>query len=50
MNFYSLLNFYPLTFSAIYNPAPVQVGWKGLGYGLTVTLGATSGSYLISVS
>lgn len=49
MNFYSLLNFYPLTFSAVYDPAPVQVGLKGLGYGISVTLGATVGNLAFSV-
>lgn len=48
MNFYSLLNFYPLTFSAVYDPAPVAVGLKGLGYGISVTAGATIGNALIS--
>lgn len=41
MNFYSLLNFFPLEFSAVFPPDPVQVGLKGLGPGLSVTLGAT---------
>lgn len=28
MNFYSLTNFFPLSFSAVYDPDPVQVGLK----------------------
>ena len=48
MNFYSLLNFYPLTFSTLYDPAPVKVGLKGLGYGMAVTAGAIIGNVLIS--
>ncbi len=49
MNFYSLLNFFPLTFSAVYSPDPVQVGLKGLGYGFSVTLGATLGNAALSL-
>lgn len=49
MNFYSLLNFFPLTFTALYNPDPIQVGLKGLGYGLSVTVGATLANGLLSV-
>ena len=30
MNFYSILNFFPLVFSAVYDPDPVQVGLKGV--------------------
>lgn len=48
MNFYSLLNFFPLTFTAMYDPAPVQVGLKGLGYGISVTMGATIFNALLS--
>lgn len=49
MNFYSLLNFFPLTFTALYNPDPIQVGLKGLGYGISVTVGATICNGLLSV-
>lgn len=49
MNFYSLLNFYPLTFAAVYNPDPVQIGLKGLGYGVSVTVGAVLFNALLSV-
>lgn len=48
MNFYSLLNFFPLTFSTIYNPDPVQVGLKGLGYGISTTVGAVVFNALLS--
>jgi len=50
MNFYSLLNFIPLSFSNICDPDPVQVGLKGLGPALGVTFGATLGNALIAVS
>jgi len=49
MNFYSLLNFYPLTFSSVYTPTPVAVGLKGLGYGFSVTLGAVFFNFMLSV-
>ncbi|KAH7386393.1 putative major facilitator superfamily transporter [Cadophora sp. MPI-SDFR-AT-0126] len=49
MNFYSLINFFPLTFSAVYAPDPVQVGLKGLGYGISVTAGATIINWALSI-
>lgn len=50
MNFYSLLNFFPLSFSNIYDPDPVQVGLMGLGPAIGTTLGATLGNVLVAVS
>ena len=41
MNFYSLLNFFPLEFSAVCPPDPIQVGLKGLAPGLSTTIGVT---------
>jgi hypothetical protein len=41
MNFYSLLNFFPLEFASVFPPDPVQVGLKGLAPGLSTTIGAT---------
>ncbi|KAH9209511.1 fungal trichothecene efflux pump [Leptodontidium sp. 2 PMI_412] len=49
MNFYSLINFFPLTFSAVYAPDPVQVGLKGLGYGISVTAGAAIINWALSI-
>ena len=49
LNFYSLINFFPLTFSAVYSPDPVQIGLKGLGYGISVTAGAVFFNSLLSV-
>ncbi|OQV01355.1 hypothetical protein CLAIMM_06732 isoform 1 [Cladophialophora immunda] len=49
MNFYSLLNFFPLSFETLFDPAPVQVGLKGLGYGFSVTLGAVFFNILLTV-
>ncbi|KAH7142914.1 major facilitator superfamily domain-containing protein [Dactylonectria estremocensis] len=49
LNFYSLINFFPLTFSAVYTPDPVQIGLKGLGYGISITAGAVFFNSLLSV-
>ncbi|KAJ8107802.1 hypothetical protein OPT61_g8614 [Boeremia exigua] len=49
VNFYSLLNFFPLSFSAVYNPDPIQIGLKGLGYGISVTCGAVFFNSLLSI-
>lgn len=49
MNLYSLLNFFPLTFTTLFNPDPIQVGLKGLGYGISVTAGAVLVNALLSV-
>ena len=48
INFYSLLNFYPLSFATMYDPDPIQVGLKGLGYGISVTAGAVFFNALLS--
>ncbi|KAF2649675.1 MFS general substrate transporter [Lophiostoma macrostomum CBS 122681] len=40
MNFFSILNFFPITFSSVYDPIPVQIGLKGLGPAFTTTIGA----------
>lgn len=40
MNFFSILNFFPVTFSSVYEPIPVQIGLKGLPVAITTTLGA----------
>jgi hypothetical protein len=48
LNFYSLINFFPLSFSAVYDPHPIQVGLKGLGYGLSVTCGAVLFNAMLS--
>jgi len=40
MNFFSILNFFPITFHNVYEPIPVQIGLKGLGPAFTTTLGA----------
>ena len=50
INFYSLLNFYPLSFATVYNPDPIQIGLKGLGYGISVTAGAVFFNALLSTN
>lgn len=40
MNFYSVLNFLPLTYSGVYNPDPIQIGLKGFGPALATCVGA----------
>ncbi|KAF2276912.1 MFS general substrate transporter [Westerdykella ornata] len=40
MNFFSILNFFPLTFSSVYDPDPVQIGLKGLPPAFSTTIGA----------
>jgi hypothetical protein len=40
MNFFSVLNFWPLMISSVWNPNPVQVGLRGFAPGLSVTVGA----------
>lgn len=49
MNFYSLLNVYPLTYSAVYNPDPVKVGTKAVGVALCVIVGAVVGNSMLSI-
>ena len=41
INFYSIVNFFPLTFSHVYYPDPVQVGLKALGPSIYIALVAT---------
>ena len=49
MDFYSILNFFPLTYSTLYEPVPLQIGLKGLGQGAGTVLGATMMNALLSV-
>jgi hypothetical protein len=41
MNFYSILNFFPLEFSTVFPPDPVQVGLKGLAPAISIVLSGT---------
>ena len=49
MNFFSVLNFWPLLIANVYNPNPVHVGLRGLAPGLTVTIGAIFFNALLSI-
>lgn len=40
MNFFALLNFFPMMFSAVFEPDPVQIGLKGLAPAFSTTFGA----------
>ncbi|OQU99157.1 hypothetical protein CLAIMM_04831 isoform 1 [Cladophialophora immunda] len=40
MNFYAMINFFPLVYQRVFQPDPVKVGLRGLGPGLSTTLGA----------
>lgn len=40
MNFFSILNFFPVTFTGVYDPDPVKTGLRGLGPAFTTALGA----------
>jgi hypothetical protein len=48
MNFYAMLNFFPLAFSAIFDPDPVKVGLRGLAPGLSTTFGAVLANAALS--
>jgi hypothetical protein len=49
MNFYSMLNFFPITYEDMYNPTPFGIGIKALPPALGVTLGAVLVNSLLSV-
>ncbi len=48
MNFYSLLNFFPLTYETVYTPTHLKVGIYGLSYGMSVTFGAAFFNFMLS--
>ncbi|KAK5114166.1 hypothetical protein LTR62_002736 [Meristemomyces frigidus] len=48
MNFFSLLNFWPLTISAVYSPQPVKIGLRGMPVGLSTAAGAIFWNALLS--
>lgn len=49
-SFYSLLNMYPLTFSTVYDPAPVKVGTKAVGVAVCNIAGAVFFNAMLSVT
>ena len=48
MNFYAMLNFFPLEFSTVFDPDPVKVGLRGLAPGLSTTFGAVIANAALS--
>jgi hypothetical protein len=48
MNFFSVLNFWPLMISHVWDPDPVKVGLRGFAPGLSVTIGAIVFNSLLS--
>lgn len=49
MNFYSMLNFYPLILENVYTDTPYSIGLKSLGIGFATPIGATVINWLLSV-
>jgi hypothetical protein len=48
MNFYAMLNFFPLVFSTVFDPDPVRVGLRGIAPGLSTTFGAVLANAALS--
>ena len=49
MNFFSLLNFWPLTISKVWDPIPIKIGLRGISAGLATAIGAIFWNALLSV-
>lgn len=49
MNFFSLLNFWPLTISTVWAPIPLDIGLRGISAGFGTALGAIFWNALLSV-
>lgn len=48
-NFFSLLNFWPLTISKVWDPYPVKIGLRGISAGFATAIGAIFWNALLSV-
>lgn len=48
MNFFSILNFWPLTISTVWDPDPVQIGLRGMSAGFATAIGAIFWNSLLS--
>lgn len=48
MNFFSLLNFWPLTISTVWNPNPIAIGYRGLPVACATAVGAIFWNALLS--
>ncbi|GIZ38100.1 hypothetical protein CKM354_000152400 [Cercospora kikuchii] len=49
MNFFSLLNFWPLTISTVWSASPIAIGWRGLPVACATAFGAIFWNALLSV-
>ena len=49
MTFFSLLSFWPLAISAVWNPNPILVGWRGFAFAMATTVGAVFWNSMLSV-
>lgn len=48
MNFFSLLNFWPLTISTVWSPDPIAIGWRGFPVAMATAVGAIFWNALLS--
>jgi hypothetical protein len=48
MNFYSILNFFPLLPTYYYPPDPILIGYRAMGYGFSILAGACVVNTLLS--
>lgn len=48
MNFFSLLNFWPLTISSVYSRDPIAIGWRGFPVAMATAVGAIFWNALLS--
>lgn len=49
MNFYSILNFFPIVYSELFEPTPYAIGTKALGPAFGVTAGAILVNFALSI-
>jgi hypothetical protein len=49
MNFFSILNFFPITFTSVYDPDPVQIGLRAMPPAFTTAIGAILFNAALSV-
>lgn len=50
MNFYAVLGFFPVMLEAVYATTPMLTGVRGLGYAISLIVGACAVSMLMSYS
>lgn len=48
MNFYSILNFFPLLLQYYYKPDPILLGERAMGYGFSILFGASGVSFAMA--